>query len=130
MSQIAVDVKAVEALLVTEDSVEDCAVRLRPVPGQGQELVAYVVSGSDLSASKLRTFLETKLPRAAVPSNYVRLSALPVDDQGAIDEEALASFAVLDGDLVQRWETALNALPEIERAAVVIEEKKQKLASL
>ena len=130
MSQIAVDVKAVEALLLTEDSVEDCAVRLRPVPGQGQELVAYVVSGSDLSASKLRTFLETKLPRTAVPSNYVRLSALPVDDQGAIDEEALASFAVLDGDLVQRWETALNALPEIERAAVVIEEKKQKLASL
>ncbi len=130
MSQIAVDVKAVEALLITEDSVEDCVVRLRSVPGQGQELVAYVVSGSDLNAAKLRAFLENKLPRPAVPGSYVQLSALPVDKCGAIDEEALVSFPVIDSDLAERWEATLNALPEIERAAVVIQEKKNKLASL
>jgi acyl-CoA synthetase (AMP-forming)/AMP-acid ligase II/NAD(P)-dependent dehydrogenase (short-subunit alcohol dehydrogenase family)/acyl carrier protein len=130
MSQMAVDLKAVETWLISEESVDDCAVRLREVPGAGRELVAYVVCHGEFNRERLLSFLQSKLPLNAVPSSYVPLSALPLTDKGEIDEAVLASFPVIDTELARQWEIQLEALPEIERAIVLIEENRKEVSPL
>jgi amino acid adenylation domain-containing protein len=54
-------------------------------------LVAYVVASDtlDLSPSKLRTFLKTRLPSYMVPAKFVAMQQLPVMQNGKIDRSAL-----------------------------------------
>ncbi|MEA2694752.1 MAG: hypothetical protein QOJ16_4139, partial [Acidobacteriota bacterium] len=82
----------VEAALAGHPGVRAAAVDVRPEPGGGKRLVAWVVPGTPevLSAAELRRHLLSKLPEPAVPAAFVFLPALPLTAQGKIDRRALS----------------------------------------
>ncbi len=54
-----------------------------------KRLVAYVVPKSEIDTTKLREFLQAKLPDYMIPSVFVRLKALPLTTNGKVDRQAL-----------------------------------------
>ncbi len=114
--------QVVEATLLEDASVDDCVVLVRETATSGCELVAYVVMSGVFSPEQLQSHLQAVLPAAWVPSAYVPLSTLPLTPTGQVDKQALASLEVIDSDLVQRWSERLQALPEVEQVAAVVQE--------
>ncbi|NEP13417.1 MAG: SDR family NAD(P)-dependent oxidoreductase [Symploca sp. SIO2C1] len=93
-------------------------------------LVAYVVVAGPWKSQQLHSHIQQQLPSYMRPQAYVPLSSLPLTNKGKVDEVALARFLVINDDLVQRWETQLRALPEIEQVAVVVQPKTPHLPPL
>ncbi|WP_424101438.1 SDR family NAD(P)-dependent oxidoreductase [Moorena producens] len=93
-------------------------------------LVAYVVVAGVWNPQQLHSQIQHQLPPYMMPGAYVPLSSLPFTHKGKVDEVALGSFSVIDDDVVQRWETQLKAVPEIEQVAVVVQQKTLKLPPL
>ncbi|WP_353737207.1 SDR family NAD(P)-dependent oxidoreductase [Moorena sp. SIO3B2] len=93
-------------------------------------LVAYVVVSGVWNPKQLHSQIEQELPPSMMPGAYVPLSSLPLTHKGKVDEVALKRFPVIDDDLVERWETELKAIPEIEQVAVVVQQKTLKLPPL
>lgn len=122
--------QVVEAALLQDASVDDCVVLVRETATSGCELVAYVVSSGVFSPQRLQSHLQALLPTSWVPSAYVPVSTLPLTSTGLVDKQALASLEVIDSDLVQQWEEQVRSLPEIEQAAVVIQEYTEKILPL
>jgi amino acid adenylation domain-containing protein len=110
----------VEAAIFDEPSVEDCVVVARQTETDGTCLACYVVASGPFSAERLQSRLKARLPAYMLPRAFIPVSTLPLKTNGQIDEQALASVEVIDADLARRWEEALRALPEIDKAAVVI----------
>ncbi|NEP57118.1 MAG: AMP-binding protein [Symploca sp. SIO2G7] len=118
-----IDEQLLAAALLTHPSVDDCAVRLKETQASEQELVAYVVLAGQFSPERLQSYLPSALPQVVLPKvNFVPVSQLPLTTEGQIDEQALARLPLIDSDLVKRWEEQIHSLPEIEQAAVVVQE--------
>jgi amino acid adenylation domain-containing protein/FkbM family methyltransferase len=117
------DLAAVEAVLRAHPAVEDCVVLAREAAPAGQELVAYVVPNGPFAADRLRAHVEAALPSELVPSAFVPVACLPLTGAGRLDEAALTRLEVIDDDLVRRWTRTLEALPGVEEAAVLIEDR-------
>jgi amino acid adenylation domain-containing protein len=81
----------VEAALAAHPGVRAAVVDVRPEPGGGRRLVAWVVGeASGTWAAELRRHLLSKLPEHAVPAAFVRLPGLPLTAQGKVDRRALS----------------------------------------
>lgn len=118
----------IETALFSHPSVEDCVVRIRETKTQQQELVAYVVLTGQFSPDRLQSYLLTVLPNQDLPPvNVVSLSKLPLTTEGKIDEQKLASVAVIEPDVLQNWEKQLQSIPEIEQVAVVVQEQTEEI---
>lgn len=116
------DEQMIAAVLLSEPSVEDCAVLARQTKTGEQEFVAYVTLSEPFSAQRLQAYLQSVLPANLLPSAYVPLSTIPLTATGQIDERSLTQFTITDAELIQRWETKLQSFPEIAQAAVVVQE--------
>jgi amino acid adenylation domain-containing protein len=99
-----VELGEIEAVLSQHPGIRQKVVVARPDASGNQSLVAYVVaedtqpgagtpeqadSSSQLSASQLRLFVAAHLPDYMVPSTFVVLDALPINQNGKIDRKAL-----------------------------------------
>ncbi len=78
----------VESALAAHPGVRAAAVDVRPEPGGGRRLVAWVVG--EVPALELRRYLLAKLPEHAVPAAFVPLPGLPLTPQGKVDRSALS----------------------------------------
>lgn len=119
---IATTQQMIEEAILADPSIEDCAVLNRAKETSAPEFVAYVVSAAKFSPEKIHSHLQATLPSYLLPIAYVPLSKLPLTSTGQIDEQALVAIEVIDSELVQRWETQLQSLPQIEQAAVVVQD--------
>ncbi len=80
----------VETALAAHPGLLAAAVDVRPEPGGGKRLVAWVVGKvGELPAAELRRFLLEKIPQSSVPSAFVFLPELPLTSQGKVDRRAL-----------------------------------------
>jgi hypothetical protein len=123
-----VEAAEVEGALVAVPGVAAAAVTVREdAPGEGR-LVAYLVSdGAPVpSSSDLRRALAGRLPDFMVPSAFVTLDRLPVNDNGKVDRHALPPPPAVSGPraitvspprdaieytLVGIWEDVLGVRP-------------------
>jgi amino acid adenylation domain-containing protein len=85
-----VELAEVEAALRAHPSIRECAV-VAKTSEQATRLLAYFVSGADVSTGELREFLSERLPDYAIPSAFVFLEALPLSANGKVDRLALAN---------------------------------------
>jgi amino acid adenylation domain-containing protein len=81
----------IEVLLSAHPQVEVCVVVPRSDRSGSNRLVAYYVprSPDPLLRAELRGFIEKKLPRYMVPSDFVSMAELPRASTGKIDRRAL-----------------------------------------
>ncbi len=113
-----------EAMLLDDDSIADCAVVVRETENGENALVAYVVASEAFSPDRPCEHLGARLPDAPLPTAFVPISSLPLTEDGEVDEDALGRLPVIDEVLTERWERRLNAHPGVDQvAAVVVEEK-------
>jgi len=111
-----IELGEIEAVLGQHPAVREVVVVTRP-PAAGrrpeaehrtpntdpQRLVAYVVAGEALVASKLRAFLAKKLPNHMVPQFFMFLDELPLTPNGKLDRKALPEPEGMRTDLEQAY---------------------------
>ncbi len=84
-----IELGEIETVLREYSSIQDAIVLAREdVPGEKQ-LVAYVVGSQDLTTTELRSFLQEQLPAYMIPSQFLRLNAMPLTPNGKVDRKAL-----------------------------------------
>jgi acyl-CoA synthetase (AMP-forming)/AMP-acid ligase II/acyl carrier protein len=120
----------VETALLSTPFVEDCRVLMREIETNSQELVAYIILKEGFFPQQLQSHLQALLSAELLPSAYVALSNLPRLSTGEVDEQALSLLAVIDFNVMQKCETQLQALPSVEKAAVVVQPQFKSLPPL
>lgn len=120
METHAQELTRLEVALLNEASVYDCAVRRRDGSGGATRVVAYLVTGNGFDEPSVREHLR----RQSLPelSAIVQLSALPIANDGHVDEAELASIPIIDAELLQRYQEQLLANSAVADVAVVAEE--------
>jgi hypothetical protein len=105
--------------------IASTAVVVKGEGAAGKRLCCYFVPepGATVSASVLAGFLRSKLPPYMLPAEFIELRALPLNANGKIDRQALASRASemkgsglsttsnssgLEGELTAIWEALLG----------------------
>lgn len=79
----------IEAQLSLHPSVRQVAVILREDKPGNPRLVAYVVAGSEISASALRHYLSERVPEYMIPAAFVHIDKIPLTPNGKVDRKAL-----------------------------------------
>ena len=107
----------IEAILEQNEGILRAVVVLREDREGDQRLVAYLIADDlrTVSIEELRNQLESKLPDYMVPSNFVRLTELPLTDNGKIDRKALLRLPAPNQILSPRNEQENNSADETER---------------
>ena len=114
-----IELGEIESILAQHSDVSEAVVIVREdVPGD-QQLVAYIVSESQSTAtsSKLRSFLKAKLPNYMVPSAFVTLTKLPLTPNGKINRRALPKP---DGSNNLEKDTYVAPRNELERQIATV----------
>ncbi|MFL6713242.1 MAG: non-ribosomal peptide synthetase, partial [Sulfurifustis sp.] len=119
---VRIELDEITNQLLTFPGVEEATVQARRIVVHGDmTLVAYFVSETPIEASRLRAYLNARLPRYMIPSFFVKLDRLPLKVNGKIDAAALplpepdrASEAAVDA-AVPPQTTTEAALLEIWR---------------
>ncbi|MDZ7963669.1 MAG: SDR family NAD(P)-dependent oxidoreductase [Nostoc sp. DedSLP03] len=124
------DQAALETALLNHPEIEECRVLIRETETADMWLVAYVVASGKCSLAQLNAYLQVHLPNTILPQSYVWLSRLPLTSEGLIDDRRLTDLAVIDIDLVDRWESSLRSLPSINQVAVIVENQTKQLPPL
>lgn len=89
-----VEVEAVESALVASGHAREAAVTLRKAEDGRPRLVALVApAGGEPSVGALRRAVAARVPRTSIPSDFLLVDALPVNDNGKVDRTALADVA-------------------------------------
>ncbi len=77
--------------------IRDAVVIDREDLSGGRQLVAYYVSGEELTVPDMRGYLAAKLPDYMVPAHFVRLDEIPLASSGKVNRDALPEPKVQAG---------------------------------
>ncbi|MGN5235876.1 non-ribosomal peptide synthase/polyketide synthase [Rhodococcus sp. SJ-3] len=88
---LRIELGEIEAALVETGDVTHAVVLVRSDPRSGEQLVAYLVGGTEaaLDTAAISRSLTTRLPAYMVPTAYVVLDRLPLSPAGKLDRKAL-----------------------------------------
>lgn len=110
-----------EAALLLHPSVRDCALLDATVPDGQPVRLAYVVVDGPLRPEKLEAHLRTRqVTGAELPDRYVSVGAIPVTDDGRLDEETLRAMPVIDDTVAGEWQAFLQGRAGVTEATVRI----------
>jgi len=84
----------VERVLRTMAGVQEACVIAAPDDRRGQQIVAFVVNGQDVSAQEVRRFCAARLASYKVPRAIMFLSSLPLTVRGKTDRAQLLALAL------------------------------------
>jgi amino acid adenylation domain-containing protein/non-ribosomal peptide synthase protein (TIGR01720 family) len=84
-----IELGEIEALLRGHPSVQQAAVSAEENGAGSRRLAAYFVAGQSLDGSRLRQYLQARLPDYMIPSGFVQLDRMPLTASGKIDRRAL-----------------------------------------
>ena len=112
--------REIEAVLLRDPSIADCAVRLKAIDGL-EIAVAFVVAPARFDAAEIREHVRKEVHEAPA-LEFVRVSSLPFTQAGEIDDAVLDTLPVLTESVARSWEDELSRLPGVAKAAVVVQE--------
>lgn len=118
-----IEIGEIEAKLLIHPSItQACVIAIQPKTGS-KELAAYFVAEKELIVSDIRDYLAGMLPDYMIPSFFIRMGSLPLNQNGKIDKHALpdpvesgsgsgsaylAPRNELEARLVEIWQEVLN----------------------
>ena len=106
----------IAAKLLSHPAVAQAAVVARSQANGQLRLVAYLVPGASgfvPQASELRSYVAERLPEYMVPAAFVPISSLPLNRNGKLDEKALPSPDLQDGEYLAPRTTTERVLAEL-----------------
>lgn len=111
----------IENVLLKHDLIRGAQVLYNSVPGQGEELHAYIIAKQEVDIGSLKIWLCKALPFYMIPSKFFLLDVFPLTIHGKTDLVALRAMAARDpGDepetiweqrLCRIWEWILDKAP-------------------
>ncbi|QNN43931.1 MupA/Atu3671 family FMN-dependent luciferase-like monooxygenase [Pedobacter roseus] len=90
-----VELGEIENLLNSFSDIES-AVVLQRLPGEVDQVIAYISTDLPLSLSELRKFLTTRLPFAMLPNHYYQVENIPLFKSGKINRKVLPELSRVD----------------------------------
>lgn len=84
-----IELEEIESRLVQFPAIKEAVVMDLPSSENSKILVAYYTSTTEIETQELRNFLLAKLPSYMVPSLYVHLQVMPLNNSGKIDRKSL-----------------------------------------
>lgn len=102
-----IELTEIEARIREHESVRDATVVAFDTAG-GKGIAAYVVSDAPVDAAALGAFVEETLPYYMVPSAFVQLEKIPLNQNGKVDKRALPEIQLAEEEIVAP-ETPLQA---------------------
>ncbi|BBC27200.1 non-ribosomal peptide synthetase [Pseudanabaena sp. ABRG5-3] len=84
-----IELSEIELALLQHPDVRETVVIALASPNGNKQLVAYVIAEKDIDTSKLRSFLNTRLPDYSIPTFFIFLDNLPLNPNGKVDRRAL-----------------------------------------
>jgi len=84
-----IELTEIETALQKHPNIDTAVVTVKYNKGDEKELIAYIVSKREFSATDIRTYLSNHLPAYMVPNYFVQLDNLPLTPNGKIDKKAL-----------------------------------------
>ena len=110
-----IELGEIETLLAKHPSIHECAVILKKSPDGHKRLSAYFIPTCELSPSKesLRVHLRHKFPDYMVPSSFIPIETMPLNPNGKIDRQSLATIENMDQNIQDQHEPPRNPVEEI-----------------
>lgn len=116
----------IAVILLSEPSIEDCALMFRQTLARRKDLVVYYVSQAPVNQALLHERIKALLPDAEQHVHFVPLYKLPLTSTGLIDYAALASVPVFEeGDIAsgeqrlqREWGVAQLAIIPLQNQVV------------
>lgn len=119
-----------EAILLQQPAIEDCAVLSRVTESGVTDCLTYVVASRLISCGPLCKDLAELVPDGVRMGGVVQVSNIQRDAHGDVDEGVLHRIVVIDGDLEERVKSTLRSLPGIKQFDLKIAERIPSVARL
>ncbi|WP_254640141.1 non-ribosomal peptide synthetase [Chitinophaga sp. GbtcB8] len=90
-----IELGEIESALMKYPDMESAVVVAKGAADGDKDLVAYLVSKTEINPTDIRTQLANTLPAYMVPAHFVQLEALPLNQNGKVDRKKLPDPAGL-----------------------------------
>ena len=87
-----VELGEIEHALLNYEGIDQAVVLVKTDSLAEKELVAYITSNAQQSASNLRSYLKQMLPDYMVPTHFAQLETMPLTVNGKIDKKSLSNL--------------------------------------
>ena len=92
-----IELGEIEQCLLEIETLDSAAVLARKSSSNELDLVAFVISSSELDVKGIKNFLQKKLPEYMIPNYYVKLDTLPLTLNGKLDAKKLLAISTESG---------------------------------
>lgn len=86
-----VELGEIESQLKGVDYVDNAYVKLEEL-GKNRLLVAYIVSDKENVVDTIKEHLKSKLPEYMIPTEYILVDRIPINDNGKVDKKKLQAY--------------------------------------
>nr|WP_235918056.1 non-ribosomal peptide synthetase [Paenibacillus lutrae] len=107
-----IELSEIEQVLTDFTGISEAAAVIREEASGRTMICAYYIGEGEFSGSKLRAYIETKVPDYMIPSFFIKLDEFPLTPNQKIDKKALPApllHASLDDE---RYEAPANSIEE------------------
>ncbi|MFC2140845.1 amino acid adenylation domain-containing protein [Acidobacteriota bacterium] len=87
---LRIELGEIESILSNHPAVQDCVVLVKETTETIINLVAYMVTKTEIAEVEIKKYMKSLLPDYMVPSEFVVLDALPVTPSGKVDRKKLS----------------------------------------
>lgn len=84
-----IELGEIEAVLQRLEGIKNCIVDIKENEQKCKVIAAFYLSDEELDKDFIVTYLEQNIPHYMIPSYYIRLSELPLTDNGKVNRKAL-----------------------------------------
>jgi D-alanine--poly(phosphoribitol) ligase subunit 1 len=89
---LRIELGEIESILSNHPDVQDCVVLVKETTETIINLVAYMVTKTEISEKELKKYMKSHLPDYMVPNKFVVLEALPLTPSGKVDRKKLRDY--------------------------------------
>ncbi|WP_066503439.1 amino acid adenylation domain-containing protein [Abyssisolibacter fermentans] len=84
-----IEIGEIENILKKHSSIKDALVVAKDNEDMYKYLCAYIVGENDVSVKEIRDYLSSELPEYMIPSYFIKIDSIPLDQNGKVNKKAL-----------------------------------------